>query len=425
MAASDTVTDWAENYVRQHHASPTNGPDALADEFLTRELKKGDRPPYISTTALSAIEICKGGEPVDLATVKTQLNQEAIKILDTVVIEGGNGDDGFQTDAFDVARVDEAIHEDLDARVVRYADRIRRINEVASQIGDLCDNRLLTGSLLRLLAIRDSRRLWLLHEELGSHASKDWDFRQSDRIDAGIAGLLNENNTSIQSFLSQLSTGIPQSRPVVRPPSVSGPKNPDINFVRAALIALAIAPVMLVILVSNLNPQKRRPQNNWQPVVKPDPMSGFRAVQKFSAYGALEDYLDDRSLNANLWTAVRRLKEGIISTDTSKFVDAKKMLRSTNVQPEAIDRYVKLRKIADDKRQLRELTEVKLEKAMQKEWAEWFDALPSCEETDERFTGVAIVKKVTQLEIELLNRWKEENGLTNKVLEILQETKKK
>ncbi len=418
---------WAEDYIRERRHEFSEKGETPVDEFLANELKSYEEPFFISETMICAVEISKGGEPVDARTVTHQLNQKAIETLDQVVIQGGRFDDAKSFCGLTLERASKFQHSGYAPKVTSYAKRIHETNGLAAKFHSICNDDTLAGSLLRLLAIRKSRRLWLIHKELESHSGKDWDVRSLSRLDAKVAKLLGERTWHIRSFLSQLDAEASYSPPVLPPPAP--PRSPPVSIFAEHpwLFLLFIAGCVFFGLLLPNRGSDNKSRSRYQPpnTVKPDPMAGYRTVQKYGAKAAFEEYLDNRATLSMLSITIRALKAGIVSEDEKAFVQGKKILNSASVKQEAVDRYSDLRTSAMEKRRSSPRSDVELLQAMQPEWAAWFDSLPTCEDANDHSKKLSTTKKVTLIELDTLKKWKKEHGLTDEVLQILNGSKQK
>ena len=129
-------------------------------------------------------------------------------------------------------------------------------------------------------------------------------------------------------------------------------------------------------------------------------MAASRTVEKHGIIAALQNYVETRGRWPRLWHAITTLKDGAFSDNEKEFAKAKDLLWDAHLSKKQVDAYANLWAKAQDAKGQKSRSEI--EKELYLDWAIWFDQLPTCEETDQRWqTGVAIERKIFLLEMEV------------------------
>lgn len=411
MSQSRHAVQWAENFIRAQQSSSLELNDHWVDEFLANELQTTQAMPSISEATMCAVEICKGGRPVDSLNTEKLRNQDAIESLDRIILDSWRFDQETLPTSLNVEKVKEIEQSDLSPPINAYASQILKTGMLVKEIQRICNNDRLAGAILRILAIRKSRRLQLIHLELQSLSGEKLDRRLRKRMNVEIAKLTEIRNHHIQSFLDHLDVE-PPVLPAVFPPSAPNNQVDYGWFINVILVVIFLG---FILFLSQLGERKQVKEKN--------PLSNLKAIEDASDNAAFKRYVDKRELDHRLWSCIRALKKGIASNDENDFIAGRRILEASNVKPEAFDGYSELRESAMIRLRIKPMTSTELESVMRPEWSVWFDSLPTCEDLDDRFKDLSTIQKVVQVEIEVANKWKEANKGLIEVIERLKEVR--
>ncbi len=418
----ELAKDLAQDYLEERYGDKSNNLSDEINQLLVNEIQI--RGLWIPEETLNALELLNGGEPVHTRECQNAINRRAFEMLDEVVENGGNVGDGLQ--GFDLAQVSVAERLTSNQGIEQYARQIRKAHQLLKSVGEMCDDNRLAGSILRLLAIRASRRVELVNLEL----TKTANLESTDRPRANIRKELKESTDlylgHIDSFLTQFDHG----QWKMPAPSVLAPKYPAVSQTGNSTSHWAVVCICVFLLVTvfsgvyHIANKVSNPNRSDRPSVKEftrvDPMAADRAVKKWSVIAALRSWVEEKKKLPKLWDAIQVLRKGALENDTHFFTEAQELLNHAYVEQSKIEDYGALRmKTLQNAQILKKSSQ--LEKANYDDFAKWFMGLPHSQEAPE--INPLAREELLRIEIELGNQRNSEMKKLNDLLKHLSDAK--
>lgn len=406
------ATQWADEILRDQCRGATGVSDHDVDHLLTVELQNGGF--FIADDTLGAIEISKGGMPLDKHSISQTINLKSLLILDQVVAQGDVFNEGFNLE-----QVAEAERLTSDARVTSYGARIREVHAKANSIRQICNDDPVAGSIFRLLAIRPSGRVKCVHDELKTQANEELPYAPLSKIRSKIDALFSEKSEHIASFLRQLPYGVEGAQtPVALSPMLAEEEPSKGSRTVSLLLFAVVGAVVLFSIWFDTKTKSKKPPVRYR-VTNPDPMASYRAVEKYSAIAALRAYVEREETLPKLLDAMVVLKNGVFEEDDADFQKARDYMMEAYVDDSRIDAHEALRNEAQAILKSGKTKQETVE-ALYPAYAKWWSTVPAI--SNPRRANSA--REVLELQKRLLKKRAGELKDTNEILKKIFELKK-